>query len=238
MRRHLIWFLLALSVLFNVFFLVGYSNARARVIQAPASGDVSGRRIAAALELDESQQAVFDQLHQSMQDESQSLRDAMVLARQQLADELDRPEPDIECVRATVEQISQLQQQHRAAALARFSTFMGCLSDDQYRKLGRRMGAPGHRNPRDRHRMPLKRFDIDNNGVLDAEERAQAEVHMEARRQERQQRHRELEERFDVNRDGRLDEQERQELRKWLGANPPERRSNKPPPSPTSPPVS
>ena len=60
MMRHLIWFVLALSLLFNLFFAAGFVQARAR--QAEAADGVSSL-VAKELNLDETQSEVFSRLH-------------------------------------------------------------------------------------------------------------------------------------------------------------------------------
>ncbi|MHC4414666.1 MAG: Spy/CpxP family protein refolding chaperone [Planctomycetota bacterium] len=212
MKQHLIWLILALSLLFNLFFTVGFMQARAQVRAADSTEDVS-HVVTRELNLDDAQAAVFADLRSSMRDDVAVYDDAIALSRQDLVEELGREEPDLGRVRGIVERNADLHQQRRLAGARRFSEFLGILSPQQCRLLS----AKVHGGPRGKgRRFLLKRFDADRDGMLNDEERAAAHEFIEARRQEREKRRGELFERFDANQDGRLDPQERSALQEWM----------------------
>ncbi len=214
MTRNLIWLVLALSVLFNVFFAVGYVQARAQAAQAAGNGSV--RRVADELGLDEGQRAVLAELRSALREESAFYGDAISLARQEIAQELARPEPDLARVGELVSRGAKLEQERSAAQARRFNEFLGVLSPPQCRALGRSLGRWPHR--RGGPPPPEQRFDANHDGVLDEQERAAARQAIEAHRAERERRRAEFLERFDTNGDGRLDEAERAALREWRDA--------------------
>ena len=142
MMRHLIWFVLALSLLFNLFFAAGFVQARAR--QAEAADGVSSL-VAKELNLDETQSEVFSRLHSAMREDRNLYHDSMALARQELLSELGRGEPDLRRVRRIMGGMSELHQRQQQAGSRRFSEFIGVLSPQQCRRFSERMhgGRPG-----------------------------------------------------------------------------------------------
>ena len=208
MKTHLVWLVLAVSVLFNVFFAVGFMKARDEARRA----DVP-RRVADALKLDEKQAAVFASLRSGVQDEIAVYDDTIALAQQELVEELGREQPDLERVGAIVARKVDLDQARRLAGARRFNEFVGVLSPQQCRELSREF----RQGPRGRRRFEMiKRFDADGDGTLDAQERQAAREFIEARRGEREKRRQELMERFDENQDGNLDPDERAAARDWM----------------------
>jgi hypothetical protein len=218
MKRNLVWLLLALSVLFNVFFMAGYVQARAAARRA-AEAEVLSQRVARELALDEGQQAVFAALRSALREETVAYDGEMALLRQELAAELARQEPDLARVRELVSRGARLEQGRHEARARRFSEFLGTLNPEQCRRLGHRLGPEGRRGGG----VPpwvLEEFDADRDGALSETERAEAGRFLEARRQEREKKRAELLQRFDRDGDGRLNEQEREALRRWREAQP------------------
>ena len=221
MNRHLAWLILALSLLFNVFFVVGFMQARAQLARVESQNGAS-RLVADELNLDDEQAAVFGRLRSGLREEMADYRQEIALVQAELVAELANENPDLDRVRALVARKSDLHRQRRLAGSQRFQEFLGLLSPEQCRRLSRRMhhGPPG--GPRQRHM--LKRFDANADGVLDEEERAAAEAFIEGRRQERRRRHAEARQGFDTDGDGRLDPQEEEAFREWMR----ERRRSRP----------
>ncbi len=212
MKRNLIWLALAMSVLFNVFFVVGFARARAQLELVESSNGAS-RVVASELDLNDEQRAVFSTLRASMRDEMTAYRDEIALTQSELAAELGKENPDLERVRNLVARKAELHRERRLAGSQRFNEFLGVLSPEQCRVMSRRFhhGPPGRGRPFD----ALERFDANGDGKLDDEERAAAREFMETRHRERRQRRQEALERFDADGDGQLDAEERDALREW-----------------------
>ncbi len=225
MKQHLILLALALSGLFNVFFVVGYVQARRA--QATAT-DVTGR-VADELGLDTAQSALFAELRTRGRQDADVYEGSLALVRQELVDELNRKQLDPDRLQAIVDREAELRRQWRLEEAARLNDFAASLTPSQRDKLMQRM----HRatmHERRRHEM-LRRFDTDGDGELNNEERMAARESMQAWRAERGhrwgQRHGEprsrdrrmrveLLRRFDTDGDGQLGPQERQAMTQWL----------------------
>jgi uncharacterized membrane protein len=214
MMRNVLLLALSLSLLFNVFFAVGYLRAREAARTLRPESDVA-RLAAEELDLDEVQTAVFAELRSAMADERETLTEGIALARQELLSELDRPSPDVDRVQALIEREAEYHRQLRMAAAERMRQFVETLSPEQRRELFRRIDPSRTAPPHLRKRL-LQRFDTDGDGALSETERAEALRHFEERREQWQRKRRDLIERFDADGDGRLDEQERGTLRDWM----------------------
>ncbi|MHC4948307.1 MAG: periplasmic heavy metal sensor [Planctomycetota bacterium] len=216
MIRGVVWLLLAVSILFNVFFAAGYVAARAEAPEEPGADPIV-RSVTDELELDEQQAQAFARLRSEHEREASVYMEGQGLARQSLLEELSRDEPDLEKVREIVERSAELHRERRLAETRRFSEFLGVLSPRQCRILSERVRGPGRGGPPWRKR--LERFDRDGDGELDEQERAEAQAHVEEWRRRRHERHEALLERFDTNGDGRLDLDERRAARAWMEEN-------------------
>ncbi len=212
MKRNLIWLALAMSVLFNVFFVVGFARARAQLELVESSNGAS-RVVASELDLNDEQRAVFSTLRASMRDEMAAYRDEIALTQSELAAELGRENPDLDRVRNLVARKADLDRQRQLVAVRRFGEFVDVLTPQQCRRLSSRVhhGPPGA----GRRARLLERFDADGDGELNEQERAAAREHMESRRQEWEERRQKMLERFDANGNGHLDPEERDALREW-----------------------
>ncbi len=210
MIRSLVWFILALSLLFNVFFVAGAWRVRGEV----SNGDRVTSLVAADLGLDEPQAALFAELRKSVEADQESYEEGIALLHQQLITELSRDEPNLQGVRDLVDQEAELRQQRGRARSDRFNDFVRTLSPEQCRKLSRRVGHS--RRGRARWQEILQKFDSDGDGQLNDEERAAAQEHIKERRKDYEQRRREMHERFDANGDGQIDETERAAMREWM----------------------
>ena len=211
MIRSLVWFILALSLLFNVFFVAGAWRVRGEV----SNGDRVTSLVAADLGLDEPQAALFAELRKSVEADQESYEEGIALLHQQLITELARDEPNLQGVRDLVDQEADLRQQRSRGRSDRFNDFVRMLSPEQCRKLSSRVGHS--RRGRARWQQMLQKFDTDGDGQLNDEERAAAEEHIKAHRQDRESHRREMYERFDANGDGQLDDAERAAMRReWM----------------------
>ncbi len=211
MIRSLVWFILALSLLFNVFFVAGAWRVRGEA----SNGDRVTNLVAADLDLDEPQAALFAELRKGVEADQETYEEGIALLHQQLITELSRDEPNLQGVRDLVDQEADLRQQRSRGRSERFNDFVRMLSPEQCRKLSSRVGHS--RRGRARWQQMLQKFDTDGDGQLNDEERAAAEEHIKERRRHHEQRRREMLERFDANGDGQLDEAERGAMRReWM----------------------
>jgi len=210
MIRSFYWFILALSLMFNAFFVLGSWQARGET----GNGDRVTNLVAAELNLDESQSALFAELRRSMEADQRVYEEGLALVHEELINELSRDEPNLQDVRAVVDREAQLRQQRGLAQSERFNDFVRMLSPEQCRKLSRRVGHS--RRGRARWQAMLQKFDQDGDGRLNDLERAAAREHNKDRRKDYEQRRREMHERFDANGDGQIDDTERAAMHEWM----------------------
>ncbi|MCH8314696.1 MAG: periplasmic heavy metal sensor [Planctomycetes bacterium] len=210
MIRSFYWFILALSLMFNAFFVLGSWQAHGET----ANGDRVTNLVAAELNLDESQSALFAELRRNMEVDQREYEEGLALVHEELISELSRDEPNLQGVHDLVDQEAELRQQRGRARSDRFNDFVRTLSPEQCRKLSRRVGHS--RRGRAHWQAMLQKFDKDGDGQLNDEERAAAQEHIKERRKDHEQRRREMHERFDANGDGQIDDAERAAMREWM----------------------
>jgi hypothetical protein len=209
--RHLSWLLLALSLLFNVFFLAGYFQARSAPVEtAPANAET----VAHELNLDEKQAAVLSGCRASLGEEAPVYHNALALVAQEYRRELGSDEPDPTRLAELVEQEAEIHLQWRLAATDRLVQFIGSLRPEQRQHLV----EASSRSPRHAARLErmLERFDADGNGVLDDAEAAAATEHLQEKRQEMDGRRQRMMLRFDEDGDGELGPEEREAMRRHM----------------------
>ncbi len=236
MKPNLVFVALVLSLLFNVFFVAGYTRAR-----RAAARDVTDV-VVRELDLDSTQSALFSQLRATGHDDAEMYRDSIRLVRHELVEELDRTDGDPRRLAEIVEREADVRRQWKLAEASRLVEFMDSLTPEQRRALRSRM----KRATRDAHRPEgrFRRFDTNGDGVLDDQERQAAQARMHTRRTERAERwrerfgsgpdgdrharpgverriRRELMNRFDADGDGTLDAHERETLLDWVGGRSP-----------------
>lgn len=209
MTRSIVWFLLVLSLLFNVFFVFGYMQAKASS-QLP-NGDITEANrvtefVGNELKLDDKQREVFSKLRREMR----VFNESIALSDQELLNELEKETPDLSAIRQMVVEQTDLNNQRRVERSQRFNDFLQTLSPDQCRRLSDRVGRSRH--GRDRFQRMLKMFDENNNGKLDEDEMVKAKAAHSTWREkwqtEREKRRTEMREQFDANGDGDIDEEE------------------------------
>lgn len=230
MMRFLLGLALALSLLFNVFFAVGYARARAEVRLANDNGNGVTRDVARELQLDDDQKQVFRELRSRIEQERAVLNDSIALAREELSMEMQRAEPDPAQLDTISDRIAELHRQRDLVKFQCFREFVDVLSPEQRQRVTRHMHrGPGGRPPWEEKMR--KRFDANGDGVLDDDEKAHAREMIQKRMMHRKKMH----ELYDLNGDGRLDRDERskmpEEHRRRRGG----RRGFAPPPPPPPP---
>ncbi len=251
MKPNLVLFALVLSLLFNVFFIAGYT--RARRAAARDVTDVVGRE----LDLNDAQYALFKQLRAVGHDDAEMYRDSITLVRHELVQELDRPDGDPRRLAEIVEREADVRRQWKLADASRLVEFIESLTPEQRHAMRLRMKRA---TDGDRPAWRIRRFDTNGDGVLDDEERQAAHARMQALRAERAEHwrqrfgngpdgdhrrwsggpgrpgrpgggsagsggerriRRELMKRFDADGDGTLDANERETLLDWVGGQSP-----------------
>lgn len=245
MKSPLVTLGLALSALFNVFFLAGYVQARREAADIGRARDVT-ERVRGELGLDPAQSALFDDLRRKWREDAEVYRENLSLLRQDMVEELDREPRDPARLGDVLDREAELRRQWRFAEAGRFGDFLGALTPEQRRKL---MGRLEHGGPRRGGRL-MQQFDANRNGVLDPDERARAREHTGSRFADRPRHwpqpgsdgegrpegfeHRggpgpgpgpgrlrgELMRRFDADHDGKLGPQEESSLLEWLRQGP------------------
>ena len=238
MKSNLILLALALSLVFNFFFVAGYVQSRSRLARQAADTDVTAL-VASELGLDTAQSALLARLHLQGREDAEVYQDGVALFRQEMLDELNRDQQDAERLHEIVEQESELRRHWRLSAADHFRDFVESLTPQQRQGLRTRISRGAKQ--RARHEAMLRRFDANGDGRLDAKERATAREHLQKRRREREQRmgrrgqggsagdmpprysktreqrlRREIMMRFDANGNGRIEPDERQAFVEWM----------------------
>ena len=214
MSRSILAFLLGLSVLFNVFFIVGAMTWR--VDDAGDQSEVT--EVADFLSLDTRQVDAFREMREEFKTHAVVLGQQLRRIRSLIAEELASEYPDIAKLQRMTEQEAALQAERHAFGINQFADFIEILSREQKRQLGHRlMGPPEkHRPPEEIERMAIERFDQDDDGLLNEEERKAAREFARQTHEARKKHRRELHQRFDIDGDGRLSPDEQEALREHM----------------------
>lgn len=216
MNKRSLLFLLICSTLFNLFFIAGAMMGWEETDRSHSTPyETRLKRIVAMLELNPEQQAAFELLHAEYKDEAELLEDRMREIRTALSIELDREQPDLAAVDALMLEETRLRTEQRRAGSLRFEEFIQHLDADQRKLLGNKLRQRGEHSRRDPlHRM-LDEFDRNGNGILDEDERRDAEAMLEQRKQDHRARRAELHKQFDVDGDGELSPEEQRALHEF-----------------------
>ena len=210
MNRRTLLVLLCCSVLFNVFFILGAMQWRPKE-DARKSRMTTINQIVAEMDLDDEQRGLFEQMRTEFEAESELLSQRIKTLQNSIATALNTDEPDLEQVDALVRQQAALRHERRRAGSERFEAFLAILNPEQRHALGRRMQShrpPGSHGP-DR---ALKKFDLNKNGELEADEQKAADEFMEERRRRRGKDLGALHDRYDLDGDGFLSPAEERAL--------------------------
>ena len=210
MNRRTLLVLLGCSVLFNVFFILGAMQWRPKE-DARTSRMTTINQVIAEMDLDDEQRGLFEQMRTEYEAESELLSQRIKTLQNSIATALNTDEPDLEQVDALVRQQAALRHERRRAGSERFEVFLAILNPEQRHALGRRMKShrpPGPHGP-DR---ALKKFDLNKNGELEADEQKAADEFMEERRRRRGKDLGALHDRYDLDGDGFLSPAEERAL--------------------------
>jgi Spy/CpxP family protein refolding chaperone len=221
MKVPLLSALLALSVIFNIFFIAGAMQPN-----RPEDPVASITRVANELSLDQQQADRLSELRASFREETALVREELHEVHDAIGAEMASESPDGTTLRTLMQREAALIGERRAAAQQHFGHFVELLTPEQRTDLGRRMHPEhGRRGRRADSPHEADRFDADGDGVLNESERAEARRSVEIRRNQQATWRAEMRQKFDENQDGRLDATEREAMRAWLleqGITPPD----------------
>lgn len=182
MKRKTLLIALGLSLLFNVFVLIGFMQARSQPQPPPPDDQGMIRQMTRDLRLTDQQVKMLSSLREDQRRQGAVFDDSVALVRQSLLAEIRKPSPDVDRLRALVDQEAELFRQRRLAGAELFERFVDQLTPQQRQALSGRFG----RSPRGPEplRNRFERFDVNHNGRLDPDEMRQAHQEMERRRRD------------------------------------------------------
>ena len=215
MKRSILAFLFVLSILFNVFFVLGAAvKSRPAVADEPQQSDLV-QRVADRLQLTSEQQWMFSELRENFENETAVLSQHIALVRGSIAAELEAGDsPNLERLRELAEREAELHKQRRLAGAQMFKEFVSVLTQQQREKLGHRIG-PARSGPGMRP-LDLNRFDTNKDGTIDPDELEAAQSRFNERCQELHRGRPDWSRRFDINQNGQLELDEQKAMREAI----------------------
>lgn len=241
MNRSILVFLLGLSLIFNVFFIIGAMTWRTA---AEESESVIIKDVVDRLELDSRQADAFQFLRRADQEETGLIREQLAMNNDIMMETLASDSPDINKLRTLAREDIALRSELHKVRMENHLGLVELLTPFQRQRLAEQIvrGRPTrheHREPRTFSVDVIKRFDVNGDGQLDKMERRNAREFAKQQHRARRERTRQLQQRFDLNKDGRLDREEENAMRLYLLENdmedlpmPPPRRDGHPPHKP------
>jgi Spy/CpxP family protein refolding chaperone len=231
--------LFALSLLFNLFFAIGYVQAQRQANAGPSEKTPVAVQVSEALELDEPQEEVYQSLRQRLRAVRDDTMADMRAVQEELAAAIQDPNPDRERMQQAMDRIDAMGRALREAEIQTLREFLDVLDTEQQNALLARLMFNPRRGGRESTESLRRSFDGDGDGQLSDEEWSNLHRDMQRRHQERKERfeaHREawrdMHAKFDANGDGELDEDEMKALRAWRRENGFRRGGGPPPPPP------
>jgi hypothetical protein len=218
-NRSTLVFLLGLSVLFNIFFVVGAMTWRDVSADDESGEEQSINSVINALELDDRQADAFRSMRRQFRTESVVIGQQLIRVRDLIATELAAEQPDIERLRELRDQEVGLNAERQASGSSRFEQFIDLLTTAQRQALGSRLAGPHGRRmppPEEMERRAIEKFDANGDGLLDEGERQAARQYSKQQHQQWRSRRQELSRKFDLDGDGNLSEEEREAFRQHL----------------------
>ncbi len=221
MKNRLLLLFLILSLVFNIFFIIG-------AIRHQQQRDPLHRiqAVARHLDLEPRQEELLSELRASYRESTSVIQQQIRTVRAQIADALDETNNnDDSRIQDLMARVAMLMTERRAIASSCFERFVDLLNPRQKRQLGRQL----HRLEKDRRDSPshtLRRFDADGDGQLNEQEQQHAEGDRQFHWNEAAKDRRKLRARFDLDHNGVLNPEEREAMRSWMlkrGIKPPQR---------------
>lgn len=220
MNRSILVFILGLSLIFNVFFIIGAMTWRTSVKKTEIVETAIIKDVVERLELDNRQADAFQYLRKSDQEETGFIREQLRMNHDVMMEILASETPDINRLRTIANEDIELQSELHRVRMENHLGLVELLSPPQRRRLAEQiMGRPDRRGPREHRTFSddvIKKFDLDENGELDKMERRAAREFAKQQHRSRRERSRELHQRFDLDKDGRLDREEEDAMRLFL----------------------
>ena len=136
MKRNALLAALGLSLLFNIFVLVGFMQSRSKTAQA-ADEPKRLEQLARDLNLNDSQAQLMQRLREDQRRQSALIDENVAVVRQEIAAELRKASPDLDRLRTLVDQEADLYRQRRQINAELYSRFVGGLSPAQPRHFDR-----------------------------------------------------------------------------------------------------
>jgi len=163
--------LLAISLVFNAMFAVGYFSARSTGGTQPGNGHTTDI-VAERLGLDDTQREKFAALRKNGRERGEELNQATLLAQEGLWLESCAPEGNAERVQKLKDDLYQLHEARRQLEFEQLNKFLEILTPEQRERMGERLRQP--HGPRPPWAPRFGRFDADRDGRLSPEEREKA----------------------------------------------------------------
>ncbi|MCL4209862.1 MAG: periplasmic heavy metal sensor [Phycisphaeraceae bacterium] len=145
MRQSLIPLALALSLLFNGFFVIGYLQGRQINAALPEEERVT-RLVTDELRLSDSQQRVYRELRANLHDAVHDLEARLAQVQLALIDAVNQPNPDFVEILRLMDQKTLLDQERVGLASRHFGEFVRTLTPAQKAELKRRIEQGGWRS--------------------------------------------------------------------------------------------
>jgi Spy/CpxP family protein refolding chaperone len=212
MKQNILVFLLAVSLLFNVFVLIGFTQGRAAQGERSPSDESLDRQVTKELNLDDNQSKVFVELRRDFRRQNGVINESFALVQQDLMAEMRKDSPDLDRVRELISTRSELDHERRLANAELYARFVQVLRPEQRRAMWRRFGGgPGPNARGGPGPVILRRFDANHDGTLDEAEMRNAQERLDALRQEvfRPKPPPNAWRQFDRDRDGQLSDDEK-----------------------------
>jgi Spy/CpxP family protein refolding chaperone len=211
---------LCASLSFNVAFLAAQRQAPPTDITKVRT--TSSQQFAAltnTLDLSPEQRQACLELNNTWNAERKVLGESIGLLREQVRTLMEESPVDLIALRERTDRIAELHHERRKAGLARMEEFLTLLTPDQAKTIRKLRAEHLVPPPPPEANVPEEawtRFDANQDGQLDDNEREAALRSIQDRAKSRDSRMKQLREKFDANEDGELDPEERRALREHL----------------------
>lgn len=163
--------LLAVSLVFNAMFAIGYFSARTTADTKPDNGRTADI-VAERLGLNDAQREQFAALRKEGRERGEELNQATLLAQESLWLESCSPGDNAERVQKLKEDLYQLHEARRKLEFEQLNKFLEILTPEQRERMGERLRRP--HGPRPPWAPRFGRFDADRDGRLSPDERDKA----------------------------------------------------------------